>query len=111
MLANIMNLLEVKKPEIEEEVKGGIKGDKVIGKCSKCGGELRIIRAKKSKKRFVGCKNYPECKNSFPLPQRGNVISLNSNCEKCGAPKVKILNKGKRPWHICLDISCKGEKN
>ena len=74
--------------------------------CPKCGEPLRIIRAKKSKKRFVGCSNYPDCKTSYPLPQYGDIIALGTTCEQCDSPKIKVISKGRRPWEICLDTQC-----
>ncbi|MBC7294676.1 MAG: topoisomerase DNA-binding C4 zinc finger domain-containing protein, partial [Thermoleophilia bacterium] len=60
---------------------------------------------KTSKKRFVGCEGYPECDQTYPLPQRGDVIGTDEVCPHCGSPKVKILG-GRRPWVLCLDPDC-----
>ena len=35
---------------------------------------IRIIRSKATKKRFVGCEGYPDCDQTYPLPQRGDII-------------------------------------
>ncbi|MFN4133723.1 MAG: DNA topoisomerase I, partial [Candidatus Hadarchaeales archaeon] len=78
----------------------------VLGRCQACGGELRILRSKKTHKRFAGCANYPECRQAFPLPQRGAIIPLGKNCEKCGAPVIQVSSPGRRPYRMCLDPSC-----
>lgn len=104
MLGSVMLNLDKNKSKIAEVIKEGIRGDKIVGKCPKCDSELRVIRAKKSKKRFVGCAGYPECSNSFPLPQYGEIIPLGETCEHCNSPKIKIISK--RPWVLCIDPKC-----
>jgi len=106
LLAQVMLTLQAKKDEVAQEIKGGILTDKIVGKCANCGKNLRIIRAKKSKKRFVGCSGYPDCQVTYPLPQFGDVVATGELCAVCGSPKVKIINKGKRPWELCLDPKC-----
>ncbi len=111
MLAKVMNLLESRKREVRAEIKEGVRGDKIVGKCPNCQSELRIIRARKTKKRFVGCSNYPQCSTSFPLPQSGEVLALNEVCEICLSPKVKLIRKGKKPWVICINPNCQSKEN
>ena len=110
MLGNVMVALNSKKDAISEEIRAGIREDKMLGECPNCKQMLRIIRSKKTKKRFVGCAGYPDCKTTFPLPQRGDVISLNEKCEECGTPKIKVISKGSRPWVLCIDPDCVTKK-
>jgi DNA topoisomerase-1 len=110
MLASVMNLLEVKKREVGHTIKAGLKGERLVGECPLCGGELRIIKSKRSGKRFVGCSNYPKCQNSFPLPQNGDLLLEGEVCSLCGSPKVKVLGRGRKPWEICLNPDCPGKK-
>ncbi|HAW59877.1 MAG TPA: DNA topoisomerase I [Actinobacteria bacterium] len=105
MLVGVMLALEKNKKEVASEIREGIRGDRVVGKCPRCGRELRIIRAKKTRKRFVGCAGYPACSTSYPLPQYGEVIALGETCEACGAPRVKVLSRSK-PWILCIDPGC-----
>jgi DNA topoisomerase-1 len=79
---------------------------RVLGKCSKCGGDLRVIVSRATHKRFVGCSNYPKCTNTFPLPQAGTIISLGRACERCGAPMIQINRAGTRPYRMCIDPKC-----
>lgn len=111
ILSEVMKVLELRKEELAGEIRGGIREGRIIGKCPKCGGELRIVRSRKTKKRFVGCSNYPQCNQAYPLPQRGEVIPLNELCEVCGVPKIKVLNKGSRPWILCIDPKCPSKKS
>lgn len=111
LLNGIMIDLVKRKEELAQEIRAGIRNDKVIGKCPNCESELRIIRSKKTKKRFVGCAGYPECRTAYPLPQHGDIVGLNENCETCGSPKIKVINKGSRPWIICVDPKCPSKNN
>jgi len=75
------------------------------GECPKCGGDLREIRSYRGK-RFIGCSNYPDCKQTYPLPQNGKVIYEGDKCSECGAPLIKIIKKGKPPWELCPNPDC-----
>ncbi len=108
MLASVMNLLETKKKEVGHTIKAGLREERLVGECPLCGGELRIVRSKRSGKRFVGCSNYPKCKNSFPLPQNGELLLEGEVCDLCGSPKVKVLKRGRKPWEVCLNPDCPG---
>ena len=72
-----------------------------VGKC-KCGGDLMIIHSKKTGKRFIGCTNYPKCRESYPLPQHGYITVTSKLCPKCGLKIISVKSKGKRPWRMCV---------
>ena len=77
-----------------------------IGKCDKCGtGELSIRHGSYGK-RFVGCSNYPDCRNSYPLPSRGLIIPTQDRCKACGHPVIKVITRGRPPWILCLNMEC-----
>ena len=101
-----MESLGGKKDDVKSEIWAGIKEDLIVGTCPVSGHDLRILRAKKSRKRFVGCSGYPECRQSYPLPQYGEIIALKESCEYCGSPRIKVVSKGKRPWSTCLNMEC-----
>ncbi len=109
MLTEVVTDLEKEKEKIKENIQSAHKEQSTIGKCSKCGKELLIRRSKRGK-RFVGCSGYPDCKNTYSLPQRGKVVSTDKTCGKCNSPVVKIISKGKRPWVLCLNSECSGKK-
>ena len=75
-----------------------------IGKC-KCGGELKLIHSKRTKKRFIGCSGYPKCTHSYPLPQHGKMIVHSKTCKNCGLFLVTIQQAGRRPWNYCIGCS------
>ncbi len=81
----------------------------IVGKCPSCGtGDLTIIYSRKTRKRFIGCTNYFKslCKISFPLPQRGTVKPVGTNCKSCGWAQVLICVRGRKPWILCFNQSC-----
>jgi DNA topoisomerase-1 len=82
----------------------------IVGKCPKCGGELRMITSKATKKRFIGCSNYPKCSAAFPIPQFGMITPLNKKCEECGLPVVMVF-AGKKRFSMCINPECKSKEN
>ena len=106
LLDGVMFELVQKREEVAGQISKGIREDRVLGACPNCGKDLRVIRSKKTRKRFVGCEAYPECKTSYPLPQSGEIVALNEVCEPCGTPRIKVMGKRGRPWILCLDPSC-----
>ena len=84
---------------------------RVLGPCSKCGGQLKVIVSRRTRKRFAGCSNYPKCNNSFPLPQFGFITALDKNCEQCGAPMIQVKRARMRPYRMCLDPKCESKKD
>jgi DNA topoisomerase-1 len=73
-----------------------------LGTCPTCGADLKVITARKTGKRFVGCSNYPTCKTSYPLPQKGTINFAPETCAECGAPMLK----GRRGRSSCINMSC-----
>lgn len=109
MLGGIMVALKQKEEEVGKGIREGIREGKVLGACPKCGEPLRIIRAKKSRKRFVGCSGYPNCSNSYPLPQFGEIVALGETCDDCGNPRIKVISG--KSWEMCIDPSCPTKAN
>lgn len=106
LLRQAYELLEENREKVSAKIYEGISGDRILGLCPKCGvNQLRIVRSKTSKKRFVGCEGYPDCDQTYPLPQRGDIIATGEVCRECGSPKVKVIG-GRRPWTMCLDPLC-----
>jgi DNA topoisomerase-1 len=106
LLREAYGSLEQHKEQMAAKIYEGITEDRILGECPKCGkARLRVIRSKTTRKRFVGCEGYPDCDQTYPLPQKGEVIGTDEICAQCGSPKVKILG-GRRPWILCLDPYC-----
>jgi len=109
MLAEVMKSLEKDKEKIKNSINDAQRKQNTIGKCPKCGKDM-VIRTSKRNKRFVGCTGYPNCKNTYSLPQSGGIFSTDETCEKCNAPVVRVKSKGKRAWSLCLNSECSAKK-
>jgi len=106
LLRQAYGSLEQNREQVAAKIYEGITDDRILGECPKCGkNKLRVVRSKTTKKRFVGCEGYPECDQTYPLPQRGDIIGTGEICPQCGSPKIKVLG-GRRPWVLCLDPYC-----
>lgn len=110
-------LLGFKKNEaqIGKSLLGAVESTEVktstIGQCDKCAeGKLRVMRSRKGGQ-FIGCTAYPKCHNIYPLPRIGKIEGLKTPCPDCGKPQVKIINRGRRPWSMCIDPQCKSKAN
>ncbi|HDS44549.1 MAG TPA: DNA topoisomerase I [Methanomicrobia archaeon] len=103
MLRAVFQELTTNKAEIAHSLKAASKGGTVLGTCPDCGAELFIATSPRGK-RFVGCKNYPNCTFSLPLPRSGRVTVKKETCEHHPfLHKLKIMKRGmKRPW----DFGC-----
>lgn len=107
LLRKAYKSLAENKAAVAAKIFEGITDDRILGDCPTCGThKLRIIKSKTTRKRFVGCEGYPEvCTQTYPLPQRGDILATGEVCPSCGTPRIKILG-GKRPWILCLDPEC-----
>jgi DNA topoisomerase I len=106
LLREAYRSLEGNKEQVAARIFEGITDDRILGDCPKCQkNRLRVLRSKTSRKRFVGCEGYPDCDQTYPLPQRGDIVGLNETCPECGSPRIKVLG-GRRPWILCLDPEC-----
>jgi DNA topoisomerase-1 len=105
VLRKVYEHLSESEEKFADIVWTGIREDEILGPCKNCGENLIIRRNRKSRKRFAGCSGYPECKTTYPLPQKGYIIPLGTLCDACGAPEIKVLG-GRRPWITCIDMDC-----
>ena len=76
-----------------------------IGTCPTCHHPLEI-RYSFAGKRFVGCTDYPNCRTTYPLPQRGKLEKDHPPCPECGAPVVTAIEAGRPPWTLCINPAC-----
>jgi len=109
MLDKVFILLEENKELIGESIKKALKEQRIVGRCARCGGDLVIIRSLRGK-RFVGCSNYPKCRNSYPLPQQGKLEFLDKTCDKCNAPMLKFGRGRRRKREVCINLKCENSK-
>lgn len=83
----------------------------ILGKCNKCGGDLKKLFNPATRKQFCGCSGYPTCRNGYPLPLGALIEASDKVCEKCNTPIIKVIRKGKRPFTMCLDPKCETKAN
>ncbi|MBW2971342.1 DNA topoisomerase I [Candidatus Woesearchaeota archaeon] len=79
-----------------------------MGNCPKCGSNLALRRGKYGQ--FIACKNYPECKTTFSVPNNVLVKGSDKICEHCQYPKVKLIQKRKKPQEVCINPECPSKK-
>jgi DNA topoisomerase I len=63
--------------------------------CDKCGSPMAVLYNKRGK--FLGCSNYPECKNTMSADgtrTKSEAVETDYECPKCGSPMV--IRDGKR---------------
>ncbi len=113
MLSPVLAELKSKESEIGAEIADALRRMAhralVLGSCSRCeSGEIRVIKNKKTGKRFAGCSNFFEgmCDVSYPLPQNGSISATGKNCPICRAPIIRVIRRGKRPWELCINFDC-----
>lgn len=109
VLSEVLSTFKEKELEIGKGLLGGLEKTRddqsSVGKCPKCGSMLKV-RMSRAKKRFIGCSGYPNCTNSYPLPQKGKLEVLSKKCPDCGMPMIRIISAGRRPWDLCIDMNC-----
>jgi DNA topoisomerase-1 len=124
MLHSTTTDVQGQREDLAKVIWAGMDEDRILGPCKVCEeagrtqedgspNMLRIIRARKSGKRFVGCQGWdPEdgadsCDQTFPLPQRGDVYRLEERCSVCGqTPRLKVIPPRGRSWDLCLNDDC-----
>ncbi|MFB6116050.1 MAG: DNA topoisomerase I [Candidatus Nanosalina sp.] len=91
--------------ELVETIDQERKRRRQLGECQECeDGTLRIIKSNGN--RFVGCSNYPDCENSFPLPSNGDINGMDEVCEECGNPKIYVSRDSGNDYSMCIDPDC-----
>ncbi len=105
MLTDVMKTLENDKEKIKTSITSAHMKENLVGKCPKCGKDM-IIRNSRKGERFVGCSNFPTCRNAYPLPQKGMIEKTDKTCDACNAPIIQVILKGKKKIELCLNPRC-----
>jgi len=110
---NLMKNVSLVGDSIRESKRKDLESSKKVGICPKCGAPLIITRSKRGK-RFIMCMNYPKCRTTYPLPQKGRIYVLREMCADGKVHKIKIVwREGgvKKEWILCpSDYSQEKEK-
>ena len=104
MLTSIMDVLERERKAIGDEIKIALREQNTIGKCPQCGGSIVSMRSRRNK-RFAGCINFPKCRQSYPLPQRGRIEGLEEQCPACGSPRIALYSQ-RHKMEFCVNLEC-----
>jgi DNA topoisomerase-1 len=106
LLKPIIEELMRKEKEIGRSIREALANSYVVGDCPLCGAKLRILRSRKSGKRFIGCSAFPKCKHGWPLPQKGLLRVSWDRCKACGIKKIILRTPKRRPFIFCPNLSC-----
>lgn len=99
ILKKIISDLDKNKESISLSLRGGLFEDIKVGSCHLCKSDLNVMKSKKGL-RFIGCKGYPTCNFSLPLPKNGQIIVLDILCELHHIYKINISVKNKKNWEL-----------
>jgi DNA topoisomerase-1 len=96
-----------------KEVREQEKQDNTLTKCPNCNtGDLRISYNRASRRFFISCNAYPNCKTTFSLPPNSLIKPSKDNegqielCPDCKFPMLLALRQGRRPWKFCFNPVC-----
>ncbi len=88
----------------EEERKGT-----EFGTCPECKtGKLVLKKGKYG--RFIACNNYPECKTTINIPNKGIIKPTEKTCKYCGYPIAIIGKNKKNSKEICINPNCESKR-
>ncbi len=118
IITDISKEFKTKERQIGEEILKGIQVQReiqnqnnLLNTCPACGkGNLRLIYSGKTRRYFVACNAYPECKQTYSLPPNALIKRSEKDCEICKFPKLLSIKKGKRPWEFCFNKDCVSNK-
>lgn len=108
-LTKILEKFKKNEKDIGKELsmshRAHLEKESFIGKCPACNeGNLKIMYSRKSKRKFIACDKYPDCKTIMNMPGY-NIKALNKKCDQCSYPIVKVL-AGKNTRDVCLNNEC-----
>lgn len=90
-----------------EEIRKEQQINNTLMPCPTCKvGNLRIMFNRASRRYFVACSAYPNCKQTYSLPPNALIKKAETQCESDHFPKLLAIRKGKRPWEFCFNPDC-----
>ena len=107
LLAAVLTEMRGHEAGIARWVRTAMADEVEVGPCEKCAGTM-VLRRARNGRRFLGCSNFPMCRNSHPLPSSGLVAPTEEVCAQCGAHKLARVHRGiAHVW--CATPSCSDE--
>jgi len=110
MLEDVFKKLEKNRAKIGDSIKAALLEQNTIGNCPWCGHDM-VVSQSRWGKRFASCTYFPQCRNSYPLPQKGRIVPINKACEHCRSPVINVRSRGKKSWELCVNMNCPGRKD
>jgi DNA topoisomerase-1 len=112
MLLAALKQFDSNKAKIKEALSKGLalNSQAILGKCPKDGGDL-VIRKSRVGKQFAACTNYPNCTNTYSVPQGALIASTGKTCDLCHTPIIKVIRRGKAPFEMDLDQTCRSKES
>jgi DNA topoisomerase-1 len=120
LITDISKEFKVQEAEIGKELQKSItdlrdrqREASVLMPCPTCKkGNLRIMFNRGSRRYFVACSAYPECRQTYSLPPNALIkkVENDKRCEVDNFPKLLAIRKGKKPWEFCFNPECPIEK-
>lgn len=104
MLYEVATKISSDSEEIGKEIKSALYAQQHIGICPECGNNMSVKRSKNGN--FIGCDGYPDCRRAYPMPRGALVQTVDTKCEVCGLPQLRIIRKGNPPSVQCIDPKC-----
>lgn len=87
------------------------KKENILVQCPKCKkGNLAITYSRKTRRNFIACDAYPDCKTTYSLPPKGTIKKTDKLCEKCGFPMLMSVQFKRKPWFFCFNTECETNK-
>src|SRR3989344_1890985 len=117
LITDISKEFKSKELEIGKDILKGIESHReqereqnTLMRCPQCKeGDLRIIYSKKTRRQFVACSKYPDCKATYSLPPN-SLIKNTGKTNESGLPLLLAIRKGKRPWEFPFNPNWKEEQ-
>ncbi|MFC1710935.1 DNA topoisomerase, partial [Nanoarchaeota archaeon] len=93
--------------QAQTELRAQEKIENIIQPCPKCKkGNLAITYSRKTRRHFIACDAYPDCKTTYSLPPKGKMKKADKVCEDCGSQLLMALTRGRKPWIFCFNPEC-----
>ena len=118
IIMDISKDFKTKELEIGKEILKGLETSRLeeqekntLMDCPSCKkGKLRILYSRKTKRSFVACSAYPDCKQTYSLPPN-SIIKKTEKLSEDGLPMLIAFRKGRKPWNFKFDPNWKLNQN
>ncbi len=104
LLASVLAEMRSHEAGIASWVQGALADESDMGPCDRCDGTMRL-RKTRAGRRFLGCSNYPECRNTRRVPPPGFVVPSLEVCGGCGSRKLSRVHRGVA-YLLCVTPTC-----